>query len=62
MSGYPMTDPDDLRRLIGDSAMTTLPRSYAAAHWYGISTVSDFKAATSTGLTSAAREYPVVGH
>jgi hypothetical protein len=57
-----MTDPDDLRRLIGDSAMTTLPRSYAAAHWYGISTVSDFKAATSTGLTSAAREYPVVGH
>jgi hypothetical protein len=47
----------DLRRLIGTTAMTNLLRSYAAAHWYGISTVADFKAAAqaaagSTNLTS----------
>jgi hypothetical protein len=47
----------DLRRLIGATAMTTLLRSYAASHWYGVSTVADFKAAAqaaagSTDLTS----------
>jgi hypothetical protein len=47
----------DLRRLIGTTAMTNLLKSYAAAHWYGISTVADFKAAAqaaagSTSLTS----------
>jgi hypothetical protein len=46
----------DLRRLIGDTAMTNLMRSYAQSHWYGISTVADFKAAaqaaTSTNLSS----------
>ncbi|MFL6112169.1 MAG: M1 family metallopeptidase, partial [Catenulispora sp.] len=47
----------DLRRLIGDTAMTNLMRGYAQSHWYGISTVADFKAAAqqaagSTDLTS----------
>jgi hypothetical protein len=47
----------DLRRLIGTTAMTNLLKSYAAAHWYGVSTVADFKAAAqaaagSTSLTS----------
>nr|WP_232534381.1 M1 family aminopeptidase [Plantactinospora sp. KBS50] len=46
----------DLRRLLGDAAMTTMMRNYAQSHWYGISTVADFKAAaqaaTSTDLTS----------
>lgn len=35
----------DLRRLIGDPAMTNLLRNYAQSHWYGVSTVADFKAA-----------------
>jgi hypothetical protein len=47
----------DLRRLIGTTAMTNLLKSYAASHWYGVSTVADFKAAAqaaagSTDLTS----------
>jgi hypothetical protein len=46
----------DLRRVLGDAAMTTMMRNYAQSHWYGISTVADFKAAaqaaTSTDLTS----------
>jgi peptidase M1-like protein len=47
----------DLRRLIGTTAMANLLKSYAASHWYGISTVADFKAAAqaaagSTDLTS----------
>jgi aminopeptidase N len=43
--GYGKCTLHDLRRLIGSTAMTNLLRSYAAAHWYGISTVADFKAA-----------------
>jgi hypothetical protein len=31
----------DLRRLIGDTVMTNLMRSYAPSHWYGISTGAD---------------------
>src|SRR3954468_9124203 len=55
--GYGKCTLHDLRRLIGTTAMTNLLRSYAAAHWYGISTVADFKAAAqaaagSTDLTS----------
>ena len=47
----------DLRRLIGTTAMANLLKSYAASHWYGVSTVADFKAAAqvaagSTDLTS----------
>ncbi|MBM9503645.1 M1 family aminopeptidase [Actinacidiphila acididurans] len=54
--GYGKCALHDLRRLIGDSAMTTLLHDYAAAHWYGVSTTAEFKAAaqaaTSTDLTS----------
>ncbi|WP_329136398.1 M1 family aminopeptidase [Streptomyces sp. NBC_01476] len=54
--GYGKCALHELRRLIGDSAMTTLLRSYATAHWYGVSTTAEFKAAaqaaTSTDLTS----------
>ncbi|MEV7151802.1 M1 family aminopeptidase [Streptomyces sp. NPDC093084] len=54
--GYGKCALHDLRRLIGDSAMTTLLRNYASAHWYGVSTTAEFKAAaqaaTSTDLTS----------
>ena len=41
----------DLRRLIGDATMTTLMRSYAQSHWFGISTVADFKAAAQAATT-----------
>jgi hypothetical protein len=55
--GYGKCTLHDLRRLIGTTAMTNLLRSYAASHWYGVSTVADFKAAAqaaagSTDLTS----------
>ncbi|MEV7320506.1 M1 family aminopeptidase [Streptomyces sp. NPDC093970] len=54
--GYGKCALHDLRRLIGDSAMTTLLRNYASSHWYGVSTTAEFKAAaqaaTSTDLTS----------
>ncbi|MEV6949932.1 M1 family aminopeptidase [Streptomyces sp. NPDC051172] len=46
----------DLRRLLGDTAMTKLLKDYATSHWYGVSTTAEFKAAaqaaTSTDLTS----------
>ncbi|MEU8591188.1 M1 family aminopeptidase [Streptomyces sp. NPDC048664] len=46
----------DLRRTIGDTAMTKLLKDYATAHWYGVSTTAEFKAAaqaaTATDLTS----------
>ncbi|SFF35842.1 Peptidase family M1 [Actinacidiphila alni] len=41
----------DLRRLIGDSAMTTLLHDYAQAHWYGVSTTAEFKAAAQAATT-----------
>ncbi|MFG1958316.1 M1 family metallopeptidase [Nonomuraea sp. NPDC049028] len=41
----------DLRRLIGTTAMQTLLHDYAASHWYGISTVADFKAAAQAATT-----------
>ncbi|MEU4240157.1 M1 family metallopeptidase [Actinoplanes sp. NPDC026619] len=54
--GYGKCTLHDLRRLIGTTAMTNLLKSYAAGHWYGVSTVADFKAAaqaaTTTDLTS----------
>ncbi len=56
----------DLRRLIGGTAMANLLKSYAASHWYGISTVADFKAAAqaaagSTDLTSFWASHRVEG-
>jgi hypothetical protein len=64
--GYGKCTLHDLRRLIGTTAMTNLLKSYAAAHWYGISTVADFKAAAqaaagSTDLTSFWTSHRVEG-
>jgi hypothetical protein len=46
----------DLRRVLGDAAMATMLKNYAQSHWYGVSTVAEFKAAaqaaTTTDLTS----------
>ncbi|ARP73674.1 peptidase [Streptomyces pluripotens] len=54
--GYGKCALHDLRRVLGDTAMAKLLKDYAAAHWYGVSTTAEFKAAaqaaTSTDLTS----------
>ncbi|WP_416977514.1 M1 family aminopeptidase [Streptomyces sp. T028] len=54
--GYGKCALHDLRRLIGDTAMANLLKSYATSHWYGVSTTAEFKAAaqaaTTTDLTS----------
>ncbi|MGW1744379.1 M1 family aminopeptidase [Streptomyces sp. NPDC002092] len=54
--GYGKCALHDLRRLLGDTAMTKLLKDYATSHWYGVSTTAEFKAAaqaaTSTDLTS----------
>ncbi|KJS63301.1 M1 family aminopeptidase [Streptomyces rubellomurinus] len=49
--GYGKCALHDLRRTIGDTAMTTLLRSYAQAHWYGVSTTAEFKAASQAATT-----------
>ncbi|MFD8787228.1 M1 family aminopeptidase, partial [Kitasatospora sp. NPDC059599] len=49
--GYGKCALHDLRRTIGDTAMTTLLRSYAQAHWYGVSTTAEFKAAAQAATT-----------
>jgi hypothetical protein len=63
--GYGKCALHDLQRLIGDSAMTTLMRSYAQSHWYGVSTTAEFKAAaqaaTSTDLTSFWTQHRIDG-
>jgi hypothetical protein len=63
--GYGKCALHDLRRLIGDSAMTTLLGNYAQAHWYGVSTTAEFKAAaqaaTSTDLTSFWAQHRIEG-
>ncbi|MFJ5927511.1 M1 family aminopeptidase [Kitasatospora sp. NPDC092948] len=55
----------DLRRTIGDTAMTTLLHDYAAAHWYGVSTTAEFKAAaqaaTTVDLTSFWTQHRIEG-
>ena len=56
----------DLRRLIGDTAMANLLKSYAQSHWYGVSTTAEFKAAAqaaagSTDLTSFWTSHRVEG-
>ncbi|MFJ1703761.1 M1 family aminopeptidase [Kitasatospora sp. NPDC088346] len=55
----------DLRRLIGDTAMTKLLHDYAQAHWYGVSTTAEFKAAaqaaTTTDLTSFWTQHRIEG-
>ncbi|MEU6241827.1 M1 family aminopeptidase [Streptomyces sp. NPDC047024] len=63
--GYGKCALHDLRRLIGDTAMTKLLKDYAAAHWYGVSTTAEFKAAaqaaTTTDLTSFWTQHRIDG-
>lgn len=63
--GYGKCALHDLQRLIGDSAMSTLLRTYAQAHWYGVSTTAEFKAAaqaaTSIDLTSFWTQHRIMG-
>ncbi|MGW4194934.1 M1 family aminopeptidase [Streptomyces sp. NPDC005004] len=63
--GYGKCALHDLRRLIGDTAMTKLLKDYATAHWYGVSTTAEFKAAaqaaTSTDLTSFWAQHRIDG-
>ncbi|MGW0882418.1 M1 family aminopeptidase [Streptomyces sp. NPDC002671] len=63
--GYGKCALHDLRRLIGDTAMTKLMKDYATAHWYGVSTTAEFKAAaqaaTTTDLTSFWTQHRIDG-
>ncbi|MEU6281288.1 M1 family aminopeptidase [Streptomyces sp. NPDC047028] len=63
--GYGKCALHDLRRLIGDTAMTKLLKDYATAHWYGVSTTAEFKAAaqaaTGTDLTSFWTQHRIDG-
>jgi hypothetical protein len=63
--GYGKCALHDLQRLLGNTAMASLLSSYAASHWFGISTVADFKAAaqaaTSTDLTSFWSTHHIIG-
>ncbi|GAA5051295.1 M1 family aminopeptidase [Streptomyces similanensis] len=63
--GYGKCALHDLRRLIGDSTMTKLLKDYATAHWYGVSTTAEFKAAaqaaTGTDLTSFWTQHRIDG-
>jgi Peptidase family M1 domain len=53
----------DLRRVLGEAAMAALLRDYAHAHWYGVSTTAEFKAAaqarTAADLTGFWREHRI---
>ncbi|GAA4875783.1 M1 family aminopeptidase [Kitasatospora terrestris] len=63
--GYGKCALHDLRRLIGDTAMADLLRTYAQSHWYGVSTTAEFKAAaqaaTSTDLTTFWTQHRIEG-
>jgi aminopeptidase N len=50
--GYGKCALHDLRRALGTTAMTNLMRAYAQSHWYGVSTVPDFKAAAQSAAGS----------
>jgi len=64
--GYGKCTLHDLRRLIGDTKMASLMSSYAQSHWFGVSTVADFKAAAqaaagTTDLTIFWTQHRVIG-
>ncbi|MFF7976014.1 M1 family aminopeptidase [Streptomyces sp. NPDC007905] len=63
--GYGKCALHDLRRVLGDTAMAQLMKDYATAHWYGVSTTAEFKAAaqaaTSTDLTSFWTQHRIDG-
>jgi aminopeptidase N len=49
--GYGKCALHDLRRVLGDTAMAKLLKDYATAHWYGVSTTAEFKAAAQAATT-----------
>ncbi|MET8030645.1 M1 family aminopeptidase [Streptomyces avermitilis] len=63
--GYGKCALHDLRRVLGDTAMTKLLKDYATSHWYGVSTTAEFKAAaqaaTTTDLTSFWTQHRIEG-
>ncbi|WP_405829191.1 M1 family aminopeptidase [Streptomyces sp. NBC_01176] len=63
--GYGKCALHDLRRTLGDTAMTKLLKDYATSHRYGVSTTSEFKAAaqaaTTTDLTSFWTQHRIDG-
>ncbi|WP_441248033.1 M1 family aminopeptidase [Kitasatospora sp. McL0602] len=63
--GYGKCALHDLQRLLGDTAMAKLMHDYTQAHWYGVSTTAEFKAAaqaaTSTDLTSFWSQHRIEG-
>ncbi|MGW1051487.1 M1 family aminopeptidase [Streptomyces sp. NPDC002521] len=63
--GYGKCALHDLRRVLGDTAMAKVLKDYATAHWYGVSTTAEFKAAaqaaTSTDLTSFWTQHHIDG-
>ncbi|MDJ0347113.1 M1 family aminopeptidase [Streptomyces sp. H10-C2] len=63
--GYGKCALHDLRRLLGDTVMAKVLRDYATAHWYGVSTTAEFKAAaqaaTTTDLTSFWTQHRIDG-
>ncbi|MEU6277512.1 M1 family aminopeptidase [Streptomyces populi] len=63
--GYGKCALHDLRRLLGDTTMANLLKSYATSHWYGVSTTAEFKAAaqaaTTTDLTSFWTTHRILG-
>ncbi|MFI0960312.1 M1 family aminopeptidase [Streptomyces sp. NPDC021080] len=63
--GYGKCALHDLRRVLGDTVMANLLKSYAGSHWYGVSTTAEFKAAaqaaTTTDLTSFWTTHRIVG-
>ncbi|MET9962248.1 M1 family aminopeptidase [Streptomyces sp. NPDC006326] len=63
--GYGKCALHDLRRVLGDGVMAKLLKDYAASHWYGVSTTSEFKAAaqavTTTDLTAFWTQHRIDG-
>ncbi|AUG75077.1 peptidase [Kitasatospora sp. MMS16-BH015] len=63
--GYGKCALHDLQRQLGDTAMAKLLKDYAQAHWYGVSTTAEFKAAaqavSSTDLTSFWSQHRIEG-
>ncbi|MFE9611620.1 M1 family metallopeptidase [Streptomyces sp. NPDC006012] len=63
--GYGKCALHELRRVLGDTAMAKLLKDYATAHWYGVSTTAEFKAAaqaaTGTDLTSFWTQHRIDG-
>ncbi|MER5642711.1 M1 family aminopeptidase [Kitasatospora sp. NPDC002227] len=63
--GYGKCALHDLQRQLGDTVMAKLLKDYAQAHWYGVSTTAEFKAAaqavSTTDLTSFWSQHRIEG-